>query len=465
MTALTTYIRRRFRYDYLRWAILLAFAITASIWAFHLPFDQAPEEATHFLLPQFIFQHGALPLGTDGAVKAAMGNQSFAYYPQWLGPLLQAFAMWGMKWLHNTPHALLFAARAISILSGLVTLGFLGRLIDRLFKSSVLSAMMMAFVAFLPQFLFLASYVNTDMLGLAGVSLICWGMAAIATEGWTWRSSAGFIGGAVVSALGDISTYGFLLAGVVFFVAATGFMLAKHAWTWPQALRAHAITLVWIGTPTLPFFIRNWMLYHDVLGFSANQAAYSRWLASGGAILRAPFDGTFMDLVLNLNFYKLLVFTGIGRFGNLTITMSTKYYLVYLAIAAVGVGAAFVWFITRVILHHANATAGLTYDENLTTLSAGLVRHLLRLFYLVFIVAGVATLVGFMVYSFHIDYDPQARYIITLLIPSVMLLAVGYQNMMRQIPAALQHGAVILLIMALIVYDGRVYANFFSLLF
>lgn len=134
----------------LQWIVLVSFIILTLIWAAKIKFNNAPDELMRYMLPKFIYANGSLPLGTNKQVIYSLGNWSYAYYPQWLGPIISALFMKIMSLFNSSSTALLFSARLTSVFSGAVSLFILGKIIERITSSKLIAAFGMALLGFLP---------------------------------------------------------------------------------------------------------------------------------------------------------------------------------------------------------------------------------------------------------------------------------------------------------------------------
>ena len=251
-------------------------------WASRITFDytitSAPDERMRFLLPEFIFNHNRLPSGYDPEVIYRMGNWSYAFYPQWIGPIFSAFFMQMASLIRSGPFVLVFAARLTSVLAGVTTVFFVNRTLRVLTKDKTISLLGMALVAFWPQFAFLSSYVNNDIIAVAGVSIMCYALAVSLREKWTIKSSFTLGIGMAVCLLSYLNSAGFVLAFGLYFLVSNIIDIKKKQ-TDKKAFRQCFITVfLVVAILWFPFLVRNGVLYEgDVLGMSSFNAVMVEW--------------------------------------------------------------------------------------------------------------------------------------------------------------------------------------------
>ncbi|MFD1485488.1 hypothetical protein ACFQ5J_09625 [Lacticaseibacillus baoqingensis] len=401
--------------NWLRWLILGIFLVNALIWAWQIPYNGGPDEKMRYLLPLYLYHHGQLPFGTQDAVTYQLGNWSYAYYPQWLGPIFSAVSMKLMSGFSTTAHALLFAARLVSVLAGAICLWLCGTLSTYLARSAAVGGLVMAVIGFLPQYLFLASYVNNDILSVLGVAMI---ITVIVCRQWRWRDCLLFAGGIVVCALSYLNAYGYILAAVVFFIGHGLIAIQKGCWTWKQFVAKAGMITVLCAILVVPFYVRNLLAYGDLFGLQAFHAAYMRWLAKGGAVLQHRYPGTLGQLLMDPVFYLKLRLSSIGRFGYLSVTMSAWVYRLYsLLWGGLFIGALVGW--VRVG-YQAAQQKNLWCRIRANYLEAGCIG-----------LGSLITLALYFYYCLETDYQVQGRYLVTLLIPIAAVIAVGWGQVFK----------------------------------
>ena len=171
--------------------VLLAF-ILLTVWAMSQPFNAGPDEEMRYLVADYIYSnHGALPRGDDPAIRNATWGISYAYYPI-LSYMISAAFMGVASIFGASGIALLRAARMADVLFVTCAVYFLvkasGKLFPREKFSREVRGMFTALAGFMPQAIFLGTYVNTDSLALMSAALILYAWASYLREDWTWKN-------------------------------------------------------------------------------------------------------------------------------------------------------------------------------------------------------------------------------------------------------------------------------------
>src|SRR5437762_511083 len=142
-------------------ALLAIAAANSLLWAFTVPFNEAPDEAAHFQVARFILDHRRLPIfrpdeiwllhTSKGWVESYAPFPPLAYVAGGLASGLTAGTMWG--------------ARLVSVGSYVATVGLTFLIARRLVAAARSIAILVALlVGFLPQFAFTSAYVNSDTI-------------------------------------------------------------------------------------------------------------------------------------------------------------------------------------------------------------------------------------------------------------------------------------------------------------
>ena len=256
------------------------------LWASQVTFDRAgssaPDERMRFLLPYFIYLYNRLPTGFDPEVIYGIGGWSYAFYPQFLGPIVSAFFMNLTHFIRgfNTENILhlVYAARMTSVLSGITTVFFVNRTLRVLTENERVSLLGMALLAFWPQFAFLSSYINNDIISLAGISIMCYGTALSIKEQWTIKNAVILGIGMVICLLSYPFSYGFVLMFGVYFLISNGIDIKEKRMEWKAFWKGFATVFIIVAVMCLPFLARNALLYDgDIFGINSFNEAREEW--------------------------------------------------------------------------------------------------------------------------------------------------------------------------------------------
>ena len=219
-------------------------------------------------IPKYIFEHHVLPNGNMESLRNEIWGFSYAYYPFFLGPLLSAGFMKLVSVFTMNSFALLVAARFTSVLSGVLVAYFVIKIANILFGTYT-KWILIAVTTLIPQFIFLSTYVNNDIIAVAGSAMILYAWLLGMSEKWNLRSCTLLAVGIGVCALSYYNSYGWILCSIFIFFASElcqrrKKLSDKELWKW--GIYISIVVLVIISF----FFIRNAVLYHgDFLGMSS----------------------------------------------------------------------------------------------------------------------------------------------------------------------------------------------------
>jgi 4-amino-4-deoxy-L-arabinose transferase-like glycosyltransferase len=405
-------------------------AANALLWVFTVPFNEAPDEAAHFQVVRFILDRGRLPVfhpddiwllnTSKGVVESYAPFPPLAYLVGALASRLTEGTMWG--------------ARFVSVASYVATVALTYLVSARLGLSPLVGACAALAVAFLPQFAFTASYVNSDAIGVAVSALLIYQLTFLRSPPpSTWLLfGVGVTAGALI-----LTKYTF------FPVAAIGFIVAALC-----ARRALPVAALCVGVAATSgwWFARNWLVYRELVPVRIIAEAKA---AAGGNTLFVPaeYGITLLDLSTRTDFWWATYTSFVGKFGFISIELHPGYYLACLALVALAIGGA--------ITHLLRLGAGPQEVRGMETASRS-PRPIAAMVVGVAIMAGTALFA--MASSAYGEYSPQGRYLFGALVPIAIGLAVGWSALgraapvLRFVPAAAALAIVALNFIALLGY-------------
>ena len=373
--------------------VLAIVAVYYLIWAAGLKFNGNPDELMRYLIPKYIYNHGNLPTGYDKEAVYQLGNWSYAFYPQMLGGVLSAFFM-KLSAIFTTKY-LVLAARLTSVLAGVVTVAFVGLTLHKIKKDFRLTILGMLLIAFVPQFTYLSSYVNNDIIAVCGVSVIMYALYSGCSTGERWdvRKTILLALGMIICTLGYLNSMGFVLIGGLCFLFSLYRQHKADRISKKQAV-ALALALILIVTVVcLPFYLRNALIYHgDLFGMKTFHAQYAKWLQHGGAVLQHPYlgQGSLGQFLTDTNFWLTTQKSFIAYFGYLTVPAGTMIYLFYLVIFSAGI----IGYCMKPFVDGNRSDALPNWGM---------------------VIGGVITIALFMYYALFVDIQPQGRYVMEIL--------------------------------------------------
>ncbi len=236
------------------------------LWAINnKPLDYSPDEHMRYNVSEFLFKNNRLPLGAE--IKDSVWGFSYACLPTMFRHVIDfIFMKIGSVFFLKEFHILL-CARMVSVLCGTLVVLFTIKISKILFDSPS-RWLMVGMVAFIPQFAFLSSYINNDIVALLGVTLIMYSWALGINYNWNFKSSLILAIGVAICAASYYNSYAWILFSVFLFIF-TYLNINKKDY---KGLFKHIsfISLV-VFLIAGYFFIRHLFYYRDLLGIKTTR--------------------------------------------------------------------------------------------------------------------------------------------------------------------------------------------------
>ena len=370
-------------------AILLVYYL---IVAYKLKLNVSPDELLRYEIPLYIYQHGTLPVGTDKAVMLPYGNYSYAYYPQLLGGVLSALFMKVMSLFSTDPKLLLFAARWTSALMGIVTVYCVVQTCRLFTKNNFLSNMSAVVVGLLPQFVYLSAYVNNDIVAIAGVSIMIYALTLATKSNWNYKNSLVLALGIIICLLGYLNSVPFVLVGIGYAIFLLVEQIRNKKLLFKYGIWILVVAVIVVIVCVAPLYIRNYYLYHDFTGARVFSAAYQRWLDGGGKTTMHPYSSGIIKLIFNTDWIVTTFKSMVSLFGYMNVFPKLGYYIFYLLFFYTGL-------LFNIVL--------LSKEKSKDTKT--------KIFNCLMLIGVLLTIFLSMYRSVTTDYQPQGRYVLTVL--------------------------------------------------
>lgn len=375
--------------------------------AWKMDANAGPDEIYRWLVSEWIAKNGKLPTGFELDIVNPVWCYSYAFTPYLPSMIAGIFVRIAMLFTSD-PQRLLFAARLVSVFSGMGTLFVAFRVGDKILENKYSVYFFAGIVAYLPQFTFLSGYLNNDVMSLLTAFLILDAVLEGSRHGWNLKN---MIYLAVATGL-CMLTYYFGYGWVLFAIAGyfyTAFRVEKDR---KKIFKNAVIIALLVFAVAGWYFIRNGIIYHgDFLGYRAQQECadqYSIYYAIYPVNNPGGWSMGLRDMLHNGRWISTTVESFIGMFGGMIICLDGKFYDFYMA--------AF-WACVLVFVLRRYKT-----------------RKRLSTAFLLMLLITAAFPVGFSIYSsFMRDYQPQGRYVITVLPVICVICSVGMDELSKAI--------------------------------
>ena len=416
--------------------VMLGYFIFLLIWMFHLSMGVGADERMRFQIPKYIFNHGKLPTLFDKSIIDEKYGFSYAAQPclpYMIGAVFMRIAsMVGISNGH-----LFYAARLVSVLSGVLFVFIVMKIVDQLFDDKISKRIMVGLILFWPQLCFTFAYVNCDSVALVGVSIMILAWIKGIKSKWSIKDCVCLAIGISIVALSYINGFGFVLASIFVFIASFVWCNKdenKYKKMILRGLLICEIVLLLAGW----FYIRNIYLYHDLFGSNVINELSMKYAASGQSLVEShqkamSYMGNIKGIAL---WFALSIMGFFGGFGHMGNVFPRIVYLVVLILAII-----IAVFATKSIVKRTSIIKSRRIVE------IGLVCGL------------IITVVLSLIYSFR-DYQPQGRYLLPASITFAYFMTLGLGEIRKTSNVILRKSYAIILPMLLLT---DLYAIFFIL--
>lgn len=187
-------------------------------WSVIIPYNHAPDEYMRYQIPDFIYKYGKLPVGDDERVRNEIWGFSYAFLP-FFSSIISALFMKIASIFSTSATVLLVSARFTSVCFSTGTVFFCIK-IGKLLFDEVYARLFVVSIVFLPQFVFISSYVNNDAFGIFTVSWIIYAMLKAKANKWQFKDCI-FLGtGIGLCLLSYYNCYGIIIVAFIYSIKA-----------------------------------------------------------------------------------------------------------------------------------------------------------------------------------------------------------------------------------------------------
>ena len=401
---------------------LLVFAAITCFAMIHT-YGDPPDEINHFKVVNYICNHGKLPHGADPEVILAGYGASYAFQPI-LTYIIQGFLLRFLRLFTSDGYILLLAARMVNVVFGVIMAYFVRRIAKEAWENTYIQWVFTLLVVFLPQNIFIHSYVNTDSMAMLSVSMIFYVLLRSQRTDFDRSDCILLSVGIILCAMSYYNAYGIILAAILIF--AMNFIHdGKIEWRplLQKGCFIAAIVLLGIGW----WFIRNAVLYNgDIIAMSARrECAIQTATADFNPLTRFTYQNSgtpLKDMLFKTGYLTLLRDSFIAMFGPMIIPTHGLIYIYYKRL----------WVVTCIaaILPVKSIQKRIRWKEEEE--EWGKERCVSRkrevAFYSCMVLFCVITIGLSIYYSYTWEYQPQGRYILPILIPFMYLVTLGVRK-------------------------------------
>lgn len=390
------------------------------IWSLMLRFNDAPDEMGRYSICQYIFNHGKLPHGGEMEIRMQAWGFSYAFQPI-LSYIIGAFLMKFTALFTSNAYFYIISARFVSVICGVIMAVFVRKIAKKLFTSYRWQWIFTFLIMLLPQCMFMFVYVNTDSMALMSCAIIAYAWLYGLDTNWNYKSCTMLSIGIILCALSYYNAYAFILCSIVIFIAYhISYHNKKLSIDWnPLLKKGLFITLlVFIGTGW--WFIRSYVLYDgDFLGLRirdeyAEKYATTEYLKPSKAKTYYNAGLSVFRMLKDTDYIHDLLYSFIGQLGNMDIVLHDWIYIGYIILFCFGIIGLF-----------------LKKRKKFTPIHYSLKNTIV--FHISMILCIVIPIYLCTYSSYVVDYQPQGRYILPMIIPFMYYITIGIKELFERV--------------------------------
>ena len=380
-----------------------------SLWAILTPIEGGPDEFMRFEIVNYMVEYGRLPRGDSPEIRNPLWGLSYAFtpfIPQIFSAVLYRFSLlFSVNW-----HISLYMARLPSILLSVGTVFFTFKIGKSMF--SIQAAWFLTILMSMwPQFALISSYINNDSFGVFAISMILYSWIIGVNKNWDMKTCV-FLGIAVG------------LCFISYYNAFTFILLSAPLWLWTvftkkenrdaykSFIRKIVVMIVVVFVVAGWFYIRNAVIYNgDFLGLRTSSEVSERyaieWLKPSNRMTHANLELSPLHMLRHTNWVVSSFRSFIAGFGYMNIFPNIGVYIFYSLLMMLGI-AGVILTIYRVIVRKVKFMG------------------LPRIPFYLCCALSIPITIGLSIYfSFAVDFQPQGRYLLPMLLPVCIFITGG----------------------------------------
>lgn len=403
------------------------------IWTVSQPYNSCPDEKMKWDICKYIAEHNSIPDGRDESIRDSIWGISYAFQPILTYMICAVFVK--IASIFTTQQfALVVAARLVSTISITLTIYFVIKIANKLFKDKgIYKYLFIVFIAFQPITAFLASYINNDSTAILAISIIIYLWILGLESNWKTKHCI-LLGGAVgFCALTYYNAYGYILCSVLICLSSAVLNKMDAKEIAKKALIVASVAFAVAGW----WFVRNAIIYDgDILGTKTQNEYGDKYaLEQYKPSVRKTPENSNESIWHMLNedaWANTTAKSFVGIFGYHSILMSNKIYYSYLGLWLIGGLGCLLKFKDLFIYKKEEKS-----------------KYILNY---IFVIAIIIPILLSIIYSYTSDFQPQGRYIMGIIIPFVYFVVNGIQTMLEKfIKSEKIRNIIIIMIMLLII--------------
>ena len=403
------------------------------IWTVSQPYNSCPDEKMKWDICKYITEHNSIPDGRDESIRDSAWGISYAFQPILTYMICAVFVK--IASIFTTQQfVLVVAARLVSTISMTLTIYFVIKIANKLFKDKgIYKYLFIVFIAFQPITAFLASYINNDSTAILAISMIIYLWILGLESNWKTKHCI-LLGGAVgFCALTYYNAYGYILCSVLICLSSAVLNKMDAKEIAKKALIVASVAFAVAGW----WFVRNAIIYDgDILGTKTQNEYGDKYALEQykPSVRKTPENSneSIWHMLDEDAWANTTAKSFVGIFGYHSILMSNKIYYSYLGLWLIGGLGCLLKFKDLFIYKKEEKS-----------------KYILNY---IFVIAIIIPILLSIIYSYTSDFQPQGRYIMGIIIPFMYFVVNGIQTMLEKfIKSEKIRNIIIIMIMLLII--------------
>lgn len=395
-----------------------------------LPFNEAPDEAMRYLIPQYIYKYGKLPKGWEEEVRSRIWGISYAFQP-YLPYIIGGYLMKLTALVNDSEKALLMTARLVNIVIGMGFYWYVVQIAKKMIQSRLFRCFFIALLAMLPQLLYLFTYVNTDGIAMFSSAMIVYYWLQGLETKWNKGSCIGLAVGIGICALSYFNAYGYALCSVILFLSSMLLYYGKMGSRVcaERILKRGCFIAVIVLLIAGWWFIRAAILFDgDILGMNTSSKygeIYAQEEYKPSVRQSVKEQGISLREMLKdseaggMDWCSLTYRSTIGVFGYAKYIMGLDIYEIHKRLFLLGFIGTILRGLTKLFLYLQRRLK----SRQQCSLKP---EKLVLLFSLV--CSMIIPIILAVYYSYASDFQPQGRYLMPMILPLMYFTATGIEH-------------------------------------
>ncbi|MFI3213311.1 MAG: hypothetical protein R3Y24_08200 [Eubacteriales bacterium] len=428
---------KKFSHYYLEFSFLAIAFICMMTFAIVQPFGEGPDEINRYKVVEFIYENGTIPVGDDPAIILDGYGASYAFQPI-LTYIIEGYLLRAVSVFTTAFSVQLLIARFVNVVFGVIMAVYVRKIAKILFENPLTGWLFSIAIVYLPQNIFMHTYVNTDSMAFMSISMMIYACLLGMKNQFETKTCIHMAIGIILCALSYYNAYGMILCCILIFTLS---YLHFHPcrFHWKPFLKQGSLIAIVVLAGISWWFIRNGILYDgDILALDARQeCAALTGLAEYNPLTRETYLSQgipVLEMIFGTDYFTLVWKSFIAMFGPMSIPTHHYIYMSFKYLFFMGILGIVLWIFFTIFSSFQKENTSLCDGNSiLPTYSFGEKLYFNGAMILAILIpAGLA-----IYYSYTWEFQPQGRYFHPILIPLVYFLAVGISRIIHLVTSCI----------------------------